>query len=159
MPKFAVLRADIARELGLVQQLVSEAEEWAPKLDDWPETIRVRTAGGILHDFYSAVERIFQRIAAQVDGDLPSGPDWHIQMLQRMAAPIETVRPAVIDRETARELDEYLRFRHLFRHLYAFELQWERCQPLLNHLPAVAEALVQQLARFDAFLRTLEGGI
>jgi hypothetical protein len=157
--RFAVLRADIARELDRVQQLVAEAREWAPQLAEWPETIRVRTAGGILHDFYSAVERIFQYVAVQVDGDLPSGPDLHIQLLQRMATPIETIRPAVIDRETAQTLDEYLRFRHLFRHIYGFDLQWERCQPLLRRLPAVAEGLVQQLSEFDTFLHTLEGEI
>ncbi|HUT20615.1 MAG TPA: hypothetical protein VM366_15775 [Anaerolineae bacterium] len=157
--RFAILRADIARELSQVQQLVAEAKEWAPKLAEWPETIRVRTAGGILHDFYSAVERIFQHIAVQIDGDLPSSSDWHVQLLQRMATPIEAVRPAVIDHETARKLDEYLRFRHLFRHIYGFDLQWERCQPLLRHLPALAETLVQRLTEFDTFLRTLEGGI
>jgi hypothetical protein len=159
MPKFAVLRADIARELDQVQELVTEARQWAPKLNEWPETIRVRTAGGILHDSCSAVERIFQHIAVQIDGGLPGGSDWHVQLLQRMTTPIETVRPAVIDRETARKLDEYLRFRHVFRHVYGFELQWERCQLLLHQLPKTAEALVQQLAKFDAFLRTLEGGI
>jgi hypothetical protein len=157
--RFAVLRADMARELDQVQQLVTEAEEWTPKLDEWPETIRVRTAGGILHDFYCAVERIFQHIAVQIDRDLPGGSDWHVQLLQRMATPIETVRPAVIDREMARKLDEYLRFRHVFRHGYGFDLQWERCQLLLRHLPEAAKALVQQLTEFDVFLRTLESRI
>jgi hypothetical protein len=139
-----------------VRQLVAEATEWASKLADWPDTIRVRAGGGILHDFYCGVERIFRLIAARIDQDLPDGPDWHVQLLQRMAVDIETVRPAVLDRATARQLDEYLRFRHLFRNIYGFELEWARCRELLVDLPAVFEQLNQQLAAFDAFLRALD---
>ena len=154
--RFAVLRADIARELDNVQRLVTEAEEWGSKLADWPDTIRVRTAGGILHDFYCGAERIFRHIAVRIDEDLPSGLDWHIQLLQRMATNIETVRPAVLDCTTAQQLNEYLRFRHLFRNIYGFDLEWERCRELLRDLPAVFERLAQQLAAFDEFLHTLE---
>ena len=155
-PRFAVLRADIARELDHVQRLVTEAEEWGDRLADWPDTIRVRSGGGILHDFYCGVERIFRHIAVRIDDDLPSGSDWHIQLLQRMATSIETVRPAVLDPSTTYQLDEYLRFRHVFRNVYGFDLEWERCQGLLRGLPAVFERLTQQLAAFDEFLCTLE---
>ena len=154
--RFAVLRADIARELDNVQRLVAEAEEWRSRLADWPDTIRVRTAGGILHDFYCGVERIFRHIAVRIDEDLPIGPDWHVHLLQRMATNIDTVRPAVLNHEAARQLDEYLRFRHLFRNIYGFDLEWDRCQELLRNLPAVFEGLAQQLAAFDEFLKTLE---
>jgi hypothetical protein len=150
------LRADISRELENVRRLVAEAEEWQPRLAEWPDTVRVRTVGGILHDFYCGVERIFRHIATRIDEDLPSGPDWHVQLLQRMGTDIETVRPAVLDHETIRQLDEYLRFRHLFRNMYGFDLEWERCLSLLSELSAVFGRLAQQLLRFDEFLHTLE---
>lgn len=154
--RFAVLRADISREMDDLRRLVAEAEEWRPLLSDWPHTVRTRTAGGILHDFYCGVERIFRHIAVRMDEDLPSGTDWHIQLLQRMATDIETIRPAVLDRETARRLDDYLRFRHLFRNIYGFDLEWGRCRELLDDLPATFERLSQKLATFDEFLHTLE---
>ena len=66
-PRFAVLRADIARELDHVQRLVTEAEEWGDRLADWPDTIRVRSGGGILHDFYCGVERILRHIAVRIE--------------------------------------------------------------------------------------------
>ena len=69
--RFAVLRADISREQGNVERLVAEAQVWQSQLTDWPDTVRVRTAGGILHDFYCGVERIFRYIAVRIDGDLP----------------------------------------------------------------------------------------
>lgn len=154
--KFAVLRADIGRELGNVQRLVAEAERWQPRLDDWPDTVRVRTAGGILHDFYCGVKRIFRHITTRIDEDLPSGPDWHVQLLQRMGTEIEMVRPAVLDPELIRQLDEYLRFWHLFRNMYGFDLEWERCRYLLSGLSATFQRLEQQLLRFDQFLHALE---
>jgi len=154
--RFAILRADIGRELDSLRRLVAEAEEWRLRLSEWPTSVRVRTAGGILHDFYCGVERIFRHIAIRIDEDLPGGADWHVQLLQRMATDIETVRPAILDRETARQLDEYLRFRHLFRNVYGFDLEWERCRELLDDLPAMFERLLHRLADFDEFVRTLE---
>jgi hypothetical protein len=154
--RFAVLRADISRELDNVRRLVAEADEWTPRLAEWPDTVRVRTAGGILHDFYCGLERIFRHIATRIDEDLPSGGDWHVQLLQRMGTDIEMVRPAVLDHEMIRQLDEYLRFRHLFRNMYGFDLEWDRCRELLNDVPATFETLAQQLSLFDEFLRTLE---
>lgn len=154
--KFAVLRADIGREMDGLRRLVAEAEEWRPLLPDWPHTVRTRTAGGIVHDFYCGVERIFRHIAVRIDEDLPGGADWHVQLLQRMTTDIETVRPAVLDRETARQLDEYLRFRHLFRNVYGFDLEWERCRELLDDLPATFDRLSQRLETFGEFLHTLE---
>jgi len=155
-PRFAALRSDIAREMEHVQRLVSEADEWREQLPNWPESIRVRTGGGILHDFYCGIERVFRLIAARVDEDLPGGADWHIQLLRRMATPIDAVRPAVIDRAVMRQLDEYLRFRHLFRNIYGFDLEWDRCRDLLERLPLVHVELVRQVDRFDTFLHTLE---
>ena len=137
-----------------VRRLVGEAKEWRPRLSDWPHTVRVRTAGGILHDFYSAVERMFRYIATEIDDDLPTGSSWHIQLLQRMATDLETIRPAVLDRTTARQLDEYLRFRHLFRNMYGFDLEWERCEKLLVDMPEIVARLEVQVTAFLGFLES-----
>lgn len=153
---FVILKSDIGRELDNLRRLVDEAEEWRPRLSEWPQTVRVRTAGGILHDFYSAVERIFRYIATQVDDDLPSGASWYIQLLQRMATDLETIRPAVLNRETARQFDEYLRFRHLFRNMYGFDLEWERCSKLLVEMPQAFARLQDQLDLFFHFLDSAE---
>lgn len=157
--RFAVLRSEIRRELENVRRLATEAEEWQDKLGDWPDVIRVRTAGGILHDFYTGTERIFRLIALRVDEDLPDAPDWHIQLLQRMATAIEGIRPAVLQLETVRQLDEYLRFRHLFRNIYGFDLEWERCQELLVELPRTFTRLERDVEAFAGFLQTLEESI
>jgi hypothetical protein len=103
--RFAVMRSEIRRELENVRLLASEVEDWQAKLVDWPDVVPVRTAGGILHDFYTRTGRIFRLIALRVDEGLPDAPDWHVQLLQRMAAAIESIRPAVLQAETAQGVE------------------------------------------------------
>lgn len=68
------------------------------------------------------MERIFERIAARVDEDVPPGPHWHTDLLQRIEGTWGGKRPPVIDHALALRLLEYLRFRHLFRYTYGYEL-------------------------------------
>jgi hypothetical protein len=118
-------------------------------------TARVRAAGSILHDFYTGVERIFRQIGVRIDQDLPREEDWHIQLLHRMAVPVEGIRPRVIDEKLEAKLEEYLRFRHLFRNIYGFELKWDRCQPLVENLDQVFSDLKEQIDKFESFLNSI----
>lgn len=120
-----------------------------------PTFVEVRAAGSILHDFYTATEKIFRQIAVQIDGDLPQGNDWHVQILQRMATNIPSVRPPVISEELLHNLEEYLRFRHLFRNIYGFELRWELLQGLARRLPDTQRQLAFELWEFSSFISTL----
>jgi len=62
------------------------------------------------------------------------------------------IRAAVIDHELASRLVDYLRFRHLFRHSYGYELQWRKLQPLIQGLEETLELLRSQLAQFTDLL-------
>ena len=55
-------------------------------------------------------------------------------------------------------LEEFLRFRHLFRNLYGFELEWSRVQSLLKALPAAWNAIEADLDRFLVFLDSVAVG-
>jgi hypothetical protein len=94
--------------------------------------LETRADGSVLHDFYSVIEKIFKRIAARIDRDVPSGEDWHTDLLIRMAIFLDSIRPNVISENLKEQLAEYLRFRHLFRNIYGFELKWEKCKTLRN---------------------------
>ena len=69
------LAAEIENELGRLDQLAEEAAS-APR-DDSPFGLRAR--GSILHDFYSGIERVFQRIAEELNGGVPQSGQWHRQ--------------------------------------------------------------------------------
>ena len=110
-----------------------------------PDFIQTRAAGSILHDFYCGVEKLFERIAFNLDGELPKGEDWHMELLLQMARSLEGIREPVISRELLSKLKEFLRFRHLFRHIYGFELKWSRFEKLALSLSSVLSELKDNL--------------
>ena len=152
---FNGLQADINRELIDLQRVVEESQE-ALRHEEWPDLAFKRTLGSLLHDFYTGVEKVFQHIALQLDGGLPAGPNWHVQLLRRMATPVNHVRPAVLDERLSQTLGEYLRFRHVFRVVYGFELRRERLRELGTGLPEVFEMLEAKLRRFLEFLEAVD---
>jgi len=150
---FKILKADIKRELASLESLKLELAKVYPKSIEL--SIKIRTTAGILHDFYTGIEKIFQRIATEMDGEIPKGEDWHIDLLKRMAISLPQIRPEVIGEKLARELEEYLRFRHLFRNIYGFGLRWERIDTLAKALPKILKKFEAALQKFFQFLDKL----
>lgn len=146
-PKEA-LTIEINNELRHLEIVVQELVEFIGNISETPHKIQVEGMGTHLHDFYNGVERIIERITVRVDGDLPDGRNWHTLLLQRMAQPFSTRRPEVIDHGLEEDLAEYLRFRHLFRHTYGYDLRWERIRALSGSLPAILANLEAQLLEF-----------
>ena len=138
----------ICEEIDNLERLNREMKQLVSSLGKSPRFMEIRTAASILHDFYGALEKIFERIALVVDGDLPRGEDWHIQLLSKMASPQEGIRNSVISKELMDELKEYLRFRHLFRHIYGFELTWERFSTLCLSMDTVFDEFKKELHEF-----------
>lgn len=75
------------------------------------------------------IERCFLQISRVLNGGSPDGQDWHRRLLERMGQPTEE-RPAVLREASIASLQELLPFRHLVRHLYAYELQPEPVERL-----------------------------
>jgi hypothetical protein len=108
-----------------------------------------------LHNFYSGTERIFEDIARTIDGNIPSGSDWHIGLLVQMAAESADRRPPVISSEVRYALDEYRGFRHVVRNVYAFNFRPSRLKELVDGLPVCFYSLRQELLAFTQFLESL----
>ena len=108
-----------------------------------------------LHDFYTGLERILRHIAAEIDGHLPTGGEWHQELLRQMAIPLPRIRPAIFSNETIKRLDEYLRFRHVVRHVYAFEFDPQRIKPLAEALTGDFAQIKGELAVFTDYLEGL----
>ncbi|OGB90134.1 hypothetical protein A2625_04920 [candidate division WOR-1 bacterium RIFCSPHIGHO2_01_FULL_53_15] len=152
MGKFDGLIIDIDLERKNLFRLVDELKQFVSSLGGRTDSMEVRVAGGILHDFYTGLEKIFERIALAVDGGLPEGEGWHIQLLRRMTIPFAERRPAVLTADLGETLSEFLSFRHLFRNIYGFELKKERLQNLSAKLPSVFGDIDSQLKQFTNFL-------
>lgn len=108
-----------------------------------------------LHGFYSGVERLFELTARYIDRTMPDGESWHRELATQMAREMPDIRPAVISAEVAAALDEYRRFRHLVRNIYATNLVPAKMQGLIDRLPALWLELRIELAAFAAFLERI----
>jgi hypothetical protein len=65
------------------------------------------------------------------------------------------IRPAVISKEIAKELDQYRRFIHLLRNVYATNLKPERVSDLVDNFSGTWSRLSAELRAFSEFLRQL----
>jgi hypothetical protein len=142
------LTAEVEAELDSLMRLGQELNA-APAGSD---TFSLRARASILHDFYTIGERIFVRIAEELNGGVPRSDHWHRQILQDMALDLQNVRPAVIPVSLAQELGEFLRFRHVFRNAYGFVLEADRMGPLEDALHGVLDRFVTQIRTFNAWM-------
>jgi len=108
-----------------------------------------------LQAFYAGIERLFERIARQVDHTLPMGETWHRDLLKQMGKEIPGIRPAVIDNESIFDLDDFRRFRHLVQNIYTFNLVPEKMMNLIQKIPELWARLQAELFAFSEFLDVL----
>lgn len=117
-----------------------------------PNQVELMAAASILHSFYNGLEITFRSVAKNLDGKIPSGSDWHHELLNQMARATEK-RPALLSAQSPAILKEYLDFRHFFRHAYSFSLDWNRCGNLIQTLP---EVWAQVRNDFGTFIEAFE---
>lgn len=150
------LRDDLNRESRRLEKLVDGLIAMEQRLSSSTET--VEAAALRLHSFYTGVERILLLVSRVVNGGTPSrGEGWHRRLLERMAMSTET-RPAVLSESTQLELQEYLRFRHLVRNLYADELRAAPIEQLIGQLRQTWPCLDADIAAFQTWLATIAAG-
>jgi hypothetical protein len=147
--KFIEIIAEIERELQNLQEFYSELA----KIKSEKDIIFKRSMGSILHDFYNCCERVFKKIAIEINAGYEDTPKWHKSLLFKMTIPVEGLRPQVISEELAADLDEYLAFRHLFRNIYGFELKGGRIDYLVEKFEVVSERFDKEIRKFLTFLR------
>ncbi|MEO5804559.1 MAG: hypothetical protein ABIR24_13615, partial [Verrucomicrobiota bacterium] len=96
------------------------------------------------------VENIFKRASVELDGEPVKGDMWHRELLLRMKT-FAANRPALLSCELHDVLLDYLRFRHVFRNAYSFDLDWRKMSPLVLRLEETFQQLENAL---DIFLET-----
>jgi hypothetical protein len=110
-----------------------------------------------LHDIYAGLERIFQQIATTVDNSIPSGKEWHRDLLRQMNVEIPDLRPKVLSADTEAALDEFLRFRHVVRNVYAYSFDPEQIERLVKLVRPVFTQVQGELLVFAHFLEQIGG--
>ena len=150
------LATDIEGELARLDQLEQAIQRVQHEIDQDPSRrdLFYENLALKLHNFYTGCEKILQLVAVEINGGLPSGADWHKRLLDRMSERREG-RPAVLTRETATRLREFLGFRHIVRNLYGFELDPDRVAALVAGYPAVWAHVQTDVRAFVDWLRAL----
>ena len=153
-----LLKADVRDELRKITQLREDFVSVEPLLAQDPSDVPFydrAAVGYYLHSFYNGCETIFRAVARFFENDL-SANSWHADLLKRMRLEVNGYRPAVIDDELYTLLNDFRGFRHVFRHSYTFELDWERERLVASRLTRTAALLDAQVEAFLAKLDALE---
>lgn len=142
------LKSLVDDELIALSRVALEMEETLTLCSQPPTRIELRAIASLSHEFYNGVERIFERIAVNVEQGLPRGAFWHVDLLTQMTTAREGKRPAVIDEALHTRLTEYLKFRHFFRHAYSYTLEWKRLRWQAEQMSETLRLLREQLTGF-----------
>lgn len=151
------LKSEVLADLAVIRKIVDEVEDARQNLSlaKEPDLVTVMGLAALVHHFYSATEAAFQRIIRYFDGGLPTGESWRRELLVKAATEVPGLRPAIISQDLRKRLDDYRRFRHLFRNVYEADVDWNKLVPLLNELTATFHALENQLRGFAEFISTV----
>ncbi len=143
----------LSREIRLIAQDIERSQGEIPNRD-------LISCAAYLHHFYTGIESMFERISRVIDGGASTcGGDYHRELLKSMAYEIPMIRPSLISIELAEELDEYRRFRHMFRHAYGSELRWRKMQPLVNGVSSTAAGIEGAYQKTVSFIEELIRGL
>lgn len=141
----------------IINEAVEKRSEFSYKE---PDRFSLRALGSLIHDFYTNIEDIFELISVDVNGSkIPDSFDWHKRLLTRMSISIPDVRPPVISEGLKIRLEEYLKFRHVFRNVYGYLLEWKRMKPLFDNLENTYKLFREEIEKFKKFLLDVAYGM
>lgn len=108
-----------------------------------------------LHGYYTALETLLERVARLLDDEVPSGPNWHMDLIEQMQTDVAALRPAVVPPEVALELHELRRFRHFFRNAYVLEFDSTRVRDHAKRLLRIHGPIASSLVQFRKHIAQL----
>ncbi len=145
----------LKNDLKTTLELGKQAQEFAKKVPQYGSDHNnpyVYAAAVHLQHFYTSLETIFKRVIKEFEGSMPHGESWHQELLELVFIEIENVRPPLISESIKKELSELRRFRHVVRHGYEYDLDWNQIQPLIESLDKIIPRLKKDIKQFNLFL-------
>ena len=143
-----ITKEKINLEISKIDTLVRKSSLLLTKCkNSEPDFFDLNAAGSILHSFYNGVESIFKLIHKATDNTSLTSTMWHSELFLSMFKETEK-REAVLAQNLEAPLKEYLGFRHVFRHSYGYELDWERLNPLFSGMPEIWQKIKSSFTEF-----------
>jgi predicted nucleotidyltransferase len=140
-------RRKISGTVRAIANALQDIEKAPPNYRKYIE----RTIAADLVEVYRGIEKIFERIANEVDMHTPSGGGWHNELLVQMSEP-RGERPHVISQRTCRRLKRLLKFRHRVNNIYRYELIYEKASKHAERVSELFDNVSEELDVFTAFL-------
>lgn len=155
--RYRLIATRIRNELRNIEVVVGRAENARQEGQRHPDlrSFFISSAALDLHGFYAGLERLFEHIARELDGSVPSGSTWHRDLLSQMTLEVSGLRLAVIQQATQKALTEYLEFRHVVRSVYTYDLEAESIEGLVGDLRSTFKLVQRDLLAFADFLDQL----
>ncbi len=150
--RVARVLSDVRVHRAVLRERAARIAEGATAVEAASSRARCAELAHDLHGFYTAFEALGERVARDLDGDVPTGPGSHASLLQQLAVEVPGVRVRVLDPDALRQMDALRRFRHFLRHAYAVELEPEPLLARAADVAAAGPALERGLDAFEAFL-------
>lgn len=150
-----ILKAEINEDIKAIDLICNNVKEKYSQLGGKKlDYFEISAFGYLLHNFYNACENLLLRIASVFENTIDK-EEWHKDLLLQMKLDIENIRPRVIRSELVPLLDEYRRFRHLFRHAYSIQLDWEKINLLITKLEKTKSLFLEDIQQFIEFTDNL----
>lgn len=133
------LNSEIMWELSCMREVCREVRSIH---DEFLKTgihpgVRDRTAAGaFMAQFYNGIENILKRIVRTNNKKMPTGDDWHIQIIRLFKiGEKESIWP-LFDETMFKQVSLFRSYRHIVRQSYGFQLSWGK---LLTGLEQIDE--------------------
>jgi uncharacterized protein YutE (UPF0331/DUF86 family) len=148
---------DLFREINLEKEnlriVLSDIERAQKELaSPNPSPTILAGAASYIAQCYGGIESILKRIIRNRNAELPSGGEWHIELLKLFSK--NSGSPfGILDENLFSQLSLMRKFRHVVMHGYGFTLDGEMVITALKETPVVVSGFLSAL---DSYLKGQE---
>ncbi len=150
--KYLALKTRLEDEMLAFEENLNTLKSLLEQVSTVPEIAATPALASYIVDVYTGCEKMSERVAVTLDGGLPTGKNWHEQLLRQMADIGGDNRPPLWQGSLLLELDEYRKFRHLVRHSYNVKLQHDKVLILAQKIINSSEKVKKSIEQFNLWL-------
>ncbi|MBI4587023.1 MAG: hypothetical protein HY717_23675 [Planctomycetes bacterium] len=144
--KLSLLKADLSGQLKLIDAVFKKIARRKKGYAKNPQALE--SLAYQLHNLYCAFEDLFKIVADHFENQVSGRNRWHQELMSRMKVDLPGIRPALVSESAFECLNELLRFRHVFRHAYGFELEAPKLKLVLQKAQILKKIYKQDIPRF-----------
>jgi predicted nucleotidyltransferase len=152
--KYLALKTRIEDEMIALEHNCQALNQLIAQAESIPEIALTPALSSYICDFYTACERISERVSVTLDGGIPKAENWHEQLLLQMAEIVGENRPPLWQGSLLLQLNDYQKFRHLARHNYNLQLRKERVLELAQQTEIIIAKIQEAITVFNQWLES-----